>query len=226
MADEVLQHLVKINEYRDLEAADAEMKEQVQVGWAASDEATVLEQRLNLFREDAGATTIIETPDGRELQYSTRGQRVVDPGISVADLEKSRPYRSTIAEAIAQNIITAPLDAKTEVALDRFRVLGHSINNAALPASRRLSLSDWLDRFDDGDSTHRCALNTPPFLDLAACLKSLPQPTDPQKSFDALTEVTGKIAFAHTILNQMLKDAAQQALDQAREDSSGEGYPA
>jgi hypothetical protein len=68
-------------------------------------------------------------------------------------------------------------------------------------------------------------LNTPPFLDLAACLKSLPQPTDPQKSFDALTEVTGKIAFAHTILNQRLKDAAQQALDQTRDGFVGRRLP-
>jgi hypothetical protein len=53
------------------------MKEQVQVGWAASDEATVLEQRLNLFREDAGATTIIETPEGVR-QNSSRWQKRLD----------------------------------------------------------------------------------------------------------------------------------------------------
>jgi hypothetical protein len=220
MADAVLQHLAGIGDYRDLQAAAALLHEQGQTGWAAGDEATALLQRLDALRADAAATSVVENPDGRALQYSLGGHQVVDPGISVAGLEKSLPYRSSMAEAIAQNILAYPPEAKTEAALKRYRAWGNLINHAAPPARQNVTLADWLGRLDDGDPTQACALNTPPFLDLAACLKSLAPSADPQNSFEAPAAVIAKIASAQAKMDRMMQDLARQALDQTRGDAA------
>ncbi len=119
MADEVLQHLTALADYRDIQTIYDENA--TQHGWTASDEGTAISQRLAMLRSDAVATTVVKGPDGSLFQYCIGGQKVTDLGIAVADLERSKAYRSTIAEAIAQNIVTTPSDAKVQSALDRFR---------------------------------------------------------------------------------------------------------
>lgn len=119
MADEVLQHLTALADYRELQALFDENA--TQHGWTTSDEGTAISQRLAMLRSDAVATTVVKGPDGILFQYCIGGQKVTDSGIAVHDLERSKAYRSTIAEAIAQNIVTTPPDAKVQSALDRFR---------------------------------------------------------------------------------------------------------
>jgi hypothetical protein len=119
LADEVLQHLAGLADYRDLQALYDQNA--TQQGWTASDEGMAISQRLAMLRSDALATTIVKDADGRVCQYSIGGIKVNDTGISPHDLEQSKAYRSTIAEAIAQNIATNPPDAKVQAALDRFR---------------------------------------------------------------------------------------------------------
>ncbi len=119
LADEVLEHLTASADYRALQALyDLNA---TQPGWTASDEGSAISQQLAMHRSDALATTIVKGPDGRILQYSVGGIKVTDPGISAADLEQSKSYRSTIAEAIASNIASDHPDAKVQAALDRFR---------------------------------------------------------------------------------------------------------
>lgn len=117
---------------------------------------------------------------------------------STADLVQDAAWKSATESMIAQ--------AKTGTP-------GGQTSAPEPPATKEATLSGWLNKLDDGDPTHDCALNTPPFLDLAACLKSLPRLTDPQKSFDALSAVVGKIVSAQASIDQMLKAAAQQARD-------------
>jgi hypothetical protein len=109
--------------------------------------------------------------------------------------------------------------AESKIAQGRAGTLAGPAPDPAAPAVKTVAVSDWLDRLDDGDPTRTCALNTPPFLDLSACLKSLPASIDPQKSFDALAEVVGKMVAAQTALDQMLRDATRQASGRPRVES-------
>ena len=63
-------------------------------------------------------------------------------------------------------------------------------------------------------------MNTPPFLDLAACLKGLPQSSDPEKAFEAPAGVIAKLAGAQAWIDKMLLRAEQQELDEGREESA------
>ena len=220
MADLVLRHLAKIEAYRDLQAAAALMTEQVQAGWVAGDDLTVVVKRLDSLRTDAAATTIVKTPEGRVVQYSVSGIKVMDAGISAADLDKSIPYRSTIADAIAQNIMAGSPEEKTGDTLSRLLAWGHAINHTQPQAQWNISLAEWLARLDDSDPAGTCALNTPPFLDLAACLKGLPQSSDPEKAFEAPAGVIAKLAGAQAWIDKMLLRAEQQELDEGREESA------
>jgi tetratricopeptide (TPR) repeat protein len=126
------------------------------------------------------------------------------------------------AQATADSIEDAGWKSAAEstIAQGRAGTLAGPAPDPVAPAVKTVAVSDWLDRLDDGGPARTCALNTPPFLDLAVCLKSLPASTDPQKSFDALAEVVGKVVAAQTTLDQMLRDAARQASARTREDSA------
>jgi formylglycine-generating enzyme required for sulfatase activity len=126
MADLVLAHLEKIDKYRELAAAGDKS----------------VDEKLASLRADAAATKVAHTPDGRVLQYSVGGQTVTDAGIAVADLDKSRAYRETIAKAIADNIMTAPAALEAEKALAAGR---SGIDWVKLPAGS----------FEMGSTNHR-----------------------------------------------------------------------
>ena len=101
-----------------------------------------------------------------------------DSHISVHDLEKSSAYRSTMAEVIAQQIMTCPIDAETVAALARFR--GEGIpdqSNVSAQVAPINPASDWLAMLGDTEASDYCALNTDLFLDLFGHLKSLPPST-------------------------------------------------
>lgn len=67
------------------------------------------------------------------------------------------------------------------------------------------TVSDWLNKLDDSEEYSDCPLNTGPFLNLAAHLKSLPSSSDPQTVFWGLQGVAFKIATAQNAIHKMLR---------------------
>ena len=120
MAAEVLARLEATKDYRELSAL-YNRKVAADLNWLQSAEGRPVDAQLKNWRSDAAATVIVDDKEGRILRYSVGGVIVRDPGIAAADLEKSPAYRRTIAEAIAQNIMTSPLDPKVRAALATFR---------------------------------------------------------------------------------------------------------
>lgn len=116
MAAEVLAHLEATKGYRELSAL-YNKKVAADSHWPQSAEGRAVDAQLKNWRRDAGATVIVDGKEGRFLRYSVGGVTVTDAGVAVADLEKSLPYKRTIAEAIAQNILTSPVDPKVQAAL-------------------------------------------------------------------------------------------------------------
>lgn len=116
MAADVLARLEATKDYGKLSALYVR-KVAANQDWLQSAEGRALDAQLRSWRRDAAATTIVDGKKGRVLQYSVGGVAVTDEGIAAADLDKSPAYRHTIAEAIAQNIVTSPLDPKVQAAL-------------------------------------------------------------------------------------------------------------
>jgi len=106
MAAEVLAHLEEIKAYRELSAL-YNRKVTADSNWLQSAEGRAVDAQLKNWRSDAAATVIVDDKEGRILRYSIGGVIVRDSGIAAADLESSPAYRQTIAEAIAQNIMTS-----------------------------------------------------------------------------------------------------------------------
>ncbi|HEY1474200.1 MAG TPA: hypothetical protein VGF53_08970 [Pseudolabrys sp.] len=116
MAAEVLAHLEATKNYGALSAL-YKRKVAANSDWLQSAEGRAVDAQLKNWRSDAAATVIVDDKEGRILRYSVGGVIVRDTGIAAADLERSPAYRQTIAEAIAQNIMTSPLDPKVRAAL-------------------------------------------------------------------------------------------------------------
>ena len=101
-------------------------------------------------------------------------------------------------------------------------------NNAAAPNARRqppastpqavpqpstqpvAMVSDWLKKLDDSSGSGDYALNTPPFLDLAGHLKSLPRSDTAYAAFKSLRETAEKIVTAQNVVHQMMKQQARK----------------
>jgi tetratricopeptide (TPR) repeat protein len=83
------------------------------------------------------------------------------------------------------------------------------INDSHDSPKPTITVSDWLDKLDDGDQTHDSALNTDPFLDLPAYLAAQ-HSGDPSKLFLTLSLTSRKIVKAQNIIDQMLKQQAKQ----------------
>jgi hypothetical protein len=133
MAAEVLARLEATKDYRELSAL-YNRKVAADVNWLQSAEGRAVDAQLKNWRSDAAATVIVDDKEGRILRYSVGGVIVRDSGVAAADLEKSPAYRRTIAEAIAQNIMTSPLDPKVRAALAAFRS-EPGASSAAAPAA-------------------------------------------------------------------------------------------
>jgi len=73
-----------------------------------------------------------------------------------------------------------------------------------VPTPRVVSYSDWIDKLDDQDPDHNCALNTDPFLDLGAYLASK-NSNDKELLFDAFNKTTEKFVNAQNAVDQLLK---------------------
>lgn len=116
MAADVLARLEATKDYGKLSALYVRRVAANQ-DWLQSAEGRALDAQLKNWRRDAAATAIVDGKKGRILQYSVGGVVVTDDGIAAADLDKNPAYRQTIAEAIAQNIVTSPLDPKVQAAL-------------------------------------------------------------------------------------------------------------
>ena len=120
MAAEVLARLEATKDFGALSAL-YNKKVAADLHWLQSAEGRAVDAQLKNWRGDAAATAIVDDKQGRILRYSIGGVIVRDTGIAAADLERSPAYRQTIAEAIAQNIVTSPLDPKVRAALASFR---------------------------------------------------------------------------------------------------------
>lgn len=78
----------------------------------------------------------------------------------------------------------------------------------AAPAASAVTVSDWLQKLDNGDQSNDCPLNTGPFLDMAVYLKSLSPSSDPQKVFNSLHKTARTIVKAQNVIQQMLRQGA------------------
>lgn len=135
MAAAVLRHLQGIQDFKDLNTLYDNNKNNA--AWMASDDGKAVAAHVEGMRKDAQATTIVQTDKGRLLQFSVGQQKVTDTGIAVADLDKSVDYREMIADVVARNIASNPLDARLQAALDAFRKAapdGKVNSTPALPA--------------------------------------------------------------------------------------------
>lgn len=83
-------------------------------------------------------------------------------------------------------------------------------SSPALHVQPGIQVTDWLGKLDDGDEKGGCPLNTPPFLDVANCLKSLPLSNDPAKVFASLHDVVGKSVKARNIVIVLLKQGVNR----------------
>lgn len=122
LADVVLQHLIMLPDYRELQALYDENV--TQPGWAASDEGTAVSQWLAMLRSNALSTKIAKGSDGRAFSEYFIGDEKIDmkrlySEISVDDLDEG--FRNLTADVIAREIASNPPDAKVKAALDRFR---------------------------------------------------------------------------------------------------------
>jgi hypothetical protein len=71
-------------------------------------------------------------------------------------------------------------------------------------------VSAWLNKLDDSNPFNDCPLNTAPFLDLAAHLKSLPSVDKDWEVFGQVNQTARSIAWAQFTLDQMLKQQAKR----------------
>lgn len=115
MADLVLEHLGRIKDYHDLSVLYG--KNSADLDWMNGFSGKAVIEQLNILRGDAEATTVVNGPDGRTLEYSIHGHMMTDTSISVADLDRIRLYREAVAEAIAQNIASYPLSVNAQAVL-------------------------------------------------------------------------------------------------------------
>ncbi|HEX5210633.1 MAG TPA: hypothetical protein VFW22_02720 [Pseudolabrys sp.] len=152
MAAEVLAHLEATKDYRELSALHSN-KVAADSHWLQSAEGRAVDAQLKNWRSDAAATVIVNDKEGRVLRYSVGGMAVTDQGVAVADLEKSLPYKRTIAEAIAQNILTSRLDPKVQAALAAFR--SESAAPAAGAAPKDRTVATWTTTTGTPDSPYR-----------------------------------------------------------------------
>ncbi|HXS99639.1 MAG TPA: hypothetical protein VN915_03120 [Elusimicrobiota bacterium] len=134
MSAAVLRHLQGVKDYSDLSAMYDKESAHPDSDWMKANGSEVKAQ-LEAYRADAAKTSVVvdAATKGRALQYSIGGQKVTDSGIAVAELDKSQAYRETIAEAVAQNIGTAPMNAKSQALLAALRGEGGAGTAVAAP---------------------------------------------------------------------------------------------
>lgn len=142
MAELVLKHLQAVKDYQDLSMIYAEHR--ADADWLKSDEGKAVVDQLESLRADAAATKVVLAP-GRTLQYSIGGKVFTAEGIAVADLDKSKAFRESMADAIAKNITTS-IGAPAQAALAAFRgegpkpVVPESPYESGLTAAKQ---KDW-----------------------------------------------------------------------------------
>lgn len=118
LSAEVLTHLQGIQDYKDLNALYDKNKNNAD--WVKGPEGVAVAAQLDTMRKDAASASVA----GGKLSYTVGGQKLTDEGIRVAAINGDADYRGFIADAIAQNIASNPLDAKVSAALAAFRGQG------------------------------------------------------------------------------------------------------
>jgi hypothetical protein len=136
--------------------------------------------------------------------------------IADARIKSDTQARITLAQIKAGDVAgaqkTADLIQSSYYKPRAQRAIAEAQAKNAANAPRRAE-PDWLRKLDDDNMDNDCPLNTEPFLDLAAYLKSLPPSDDPEKVFYALHKTAEKIITAQNVISKMLK---QQSAQQAR----------
>lgn len=131
-------------------------------------------------------------------------------------LAEAQASRGKLADAQknADLVQDANLKNRAQGAIDKAQAKANAANTRQSttvgPVAAIVKSSDWLKKLDDSDDLSEGALNTAPFLDLAAYLKSLPPSGDPKEVFDSLGVVAGKIVKAQNIISGMLKSDAKR----------------
>jgi hypothetical protein len=115
---------------------------------------------------------------------------IVEAQVKADDMEGAQKTADLIQDA----------DLKSEAL--KTIAAGHIAVQAVVPV---YTVGYWTGMLDDSNQADYCPLNTDPFLDLAAYLKSLLLPSDPQKAFEPFNDATVKIVRAQTIINRMMK---------------------
>ncbi len=88
------------------------------------------------------------------------------------------------------------------------RIDATSASHVPLPQTPpAIAASDWINKLDDGEPSHDCALNTDPFLDLAGDLKSITPSDDSKNPFQ---EIVTTIVTAQNVVDKMLAQPAKQ----------------
>ena len=133
---------------------------------------------------------------------ATGGQRT----FSLADQTADRVQPAKAKDDMKLFIV----EEKRRIETAEFASASRNASGAAtLPSSTLVSVSDWINKLDDDNKRSDCALNTEPFLDLAAYLTSLPA-GDSKKSFSGMAEAAEKIVKAQSVLASMLRQQAQR----------------
>lgn len=130
-------------------------------------------------------------------------QQALTSALEVSDLIESAAYKSHARRTIAG------IQAKAGTA-NMSDTNPQRRPDARSPARSQIGVSDWLNRLDDDDKNSECPLNSGPFVDLAAYLKSLPPSDNSEMAFNGLRRTAENIIKAQNVISGMLKQQARR----------------
>jgi hypothetical protein len=120
------------------------------------------------------------------------------------------PYYFAFVGQIDRELALSLRGAPSEVKFTNSSSIRKATDPPRDTAGVRPKLSDWLKMLDDGDQSHVRALDTAPFLDLAAFLKSMPPDSDPKSSFATEEWTIESVAKAQLDIDAMLSRQARK----------------
>jgi hypothetical protein len=132
---------------------------------------------------------LVQDERGKSWLQNTIAKAQIKAG-DIAGAQKTWAAAQRTANSIED--ANAKTSAQNDIAKDRDQAATKPIG------------SDWLDKLEDGNQSHACALNTGPFLDLASYLTA--QHSDvPQTLLSALQDTAEKVIEAQNVIDKKLK---------------------
>ena len=132
--------------------------------------------------------------------------------VRAGDVGESR-ITFMLADQTAERIQKPDVKSKIKLffAEEKKRIdTGNTVNTSDQSTSQKpppqhvITVSDWLKKLDDDNTSNDCPLSAAPFLDLSGYLKSLPS-DDAEKIFNGMFDTAEKIVSAQNVIQQMLK---------------------